>query len=125
MYINILELKACQLCLKTFCKNITHIHIRIYMDNTTSCSYINNFGGKKPELDSLSQDIWFWCINQHIHLSAAHVAGIENCEASRESRAENDDTERSLDPTIFNKIHEIYPEMSEDPQQQISKVCIT
>lgn len=114
MHINILELKACQLCLKTFCKNITHIHVRIYMDNTTSCSYINKFGGKKPELDSLSRDIWFWCINRHIHLSAAHVAGIENCEADEESRAENDDTEWSLDPTIFNKIHEIYPEMSVD-----------
>ena len=50
MHINILELKACQLCLKTFCKNITHIHVRIYMDNTTSCSYINKFGGKSPSL---------------------------------------------------------------------------
>ena len=86
---------------------------------------LTTLGEKKPELDSLSQDIWFWCINQHIHLSAAHVAGIENCEAGKESRAENDDTDWSLDPTIFNEILEIYPEMSEDPQQQISKVCIT
>ena len=43
-HINILELKACQLTLFTFCKDVKQTHVRVYMDNTTSCSYINKFG---------------------------------------------------------------------------------
>lgn len=39
-HINIMELKACQLCLHTICKNKDNTHVRIY--NTTSCAFINN-----------------------------------------------------------------------------------
>ena len=45
-HINILELKTCQLTLQTFCKNVNNLHVRVYLDNTTSCSYINKLGGK-------------------------------------------------------------------------------
>ena len=113
-HINVLELKACQLTLQSFCKDMNHVHIRIFMDNTTSCSYINKFGGKTPELDSLARDIWFWCIDRNIHLSAAHVPGRDNCEADEESRAVNDDTEWSLNQGTFNSIQKIYPELSVD-----------
>ena len=84
------------------------------LDNTTSCSYINKLGGKTTELDMISRDIWFWCIDRHIHLSAAHVPGKDNCEADEESRIENDDTEWSLTECTFAAIHELYPEMSVD-----------
>jgi len=45
-HINILELKAFQLALYSFYKDKNDIHIKIYMDNTTSVSYINRYGGK-------------------------------------------------------------------------------
>ena len=113
-HINILELQACQLTLHTFCKNVKNLHVRIYMDNTTSCSYINKLGGKTSELDSLAREIWFWCLDRHIHLSAAHVPGIDNHEAGEESRADNDDTEWSLREEVFKSIHVMHPEMSVD-----------
>ena len=115
-HINIMELKACQLGLKSFCKDITNTHIRIFMDNVSSCAYINKFGGKSPELDSLAREIWFWCLDRHIHLSAAHVPGLENSEADEESRAgsENEDTEWSLDAEVFHSIHDLYPHLSID-----------
>ena len=84
------------------------------MDNTTSCSYINKFGGKTPVLDSIARDIWFWCIDRHIHLSAARVPGKDNCEADEESRKINDDTEWSLNEDTFGIICEMYPNMSID-----------
>ena len=80
----------------------------------TSCSYINKLGGKTEELDSIAREIWFWCIDRHIHLSAAHVPGKDNHEADQESRAENDDTEWALSENVFNSIHEIYPELTVD-----------
>ena len=92
-HINILELTACKFTLQTFCKEVHHKHVRLYTDNTVSCAYINKFGGRKSELDSIARDIWFWCLERNIHLSAAHVPGIENCEADEESRAMNEDTE--------------------------------
>ena len=35
---------------------------------------------------------------KQIHLSAAHVAGVDNCEADEESRTVNDDTEWAILP---------------------------
>ncbi|KAL9978098.1 hypothetical protein ACROYT_G015579 [Oculina patagonica] len=44
-HINCLELKAAYLGLQSFCKNLYHTHVRIFVDNTTAVSYINNMGG--------------------------------------------------------------------------------
>ena len=38
-YINLLELKAIELGLKTYCENHDLGHVRIYSDNTTAISY--------------------------------------------------------------------------------------
>ena len=111
---NIPELKACQLCLHTFCKNKENTHVRVYMDNTTSCAYISKFGGRTSELDTMAREIRFWCMERHIYLSAAHIPGKDNCEAEAESRTEKDDTEWSLDAKIFNNIHETFPELTVD-----------
>ena len=113
-HINILELKACQLTIQSFCKNTTHKHIRVFMDNSTSCSYINKFGGRTPELNSVAHDIWVWCIERNIHLSAAHVPGIQDCEADEESRTINDDREWSLRSEIFVEILQKFPKITVD-----------
>ena len=104
LHINVLELKACHFALLALCPDLRDQHIRIYSDNTTCCAYINKFGGKSPELDRISRDIWFWCIARRIHLTAAHVAGTANIEADRLSRVFNDDLEWSLDESVFRNI---------------------
>lgn len=103
-HINFLELKAAFLGLKSLCSNEVNIHVRLYMDNTTSCAYLRNFGGKKLGLNVLAKDIWSWCIERRIHLSISHVSGISNIEADELSRKINDDLEWALDGTIFHKI---------------------
>ena len=75
LHINIFELKACQIALYSFCKDKADIHVRIYMDNTTSCAYISKYGGKFHELDALAREIWLWCIDKNIHISAAFLPG--------------------------------------------------
>lgn len=113
-HINILELTACKLTLHTFCKGIKNKHVRIFTDNTVSCAYINKFGGRKSELDQIARDIWFWCIERNIHLSAAHVPGTENLEADEESRTINNDTEWTLKSDIFAEILLLFPEITVD-----------
>ena len=113
-HINVLELKACQFALKSFCKDLNNSHVQIFMDNTTSCAYITKFGGKAEELNMIAREIWFWCLDRTIHLSAAHVPGVENNEADEESRTVNDDTEWSLTSKVFDAIKNIHPQMSID-----------
>ena len=109
-HINILELNACQFALKTLCNSSNNIHVQVFMDNTKSCSYITKFGGRSDKLNM----IWFQCLERVIHLSVAHVPGVDNNEADEESRKVNDDTEWSLTPKVFDAIKSAYPEMSVD-----------
>lgn len=114
LHINILELKACQLTLQSFCQKVKNLHVKLYMDNTGSCTYINKFGGKKKELNLLAREIWFWCINRKIHLTAAHIPGKKNIEADKESRSFNSDLEWSLNQNVFEEISNIHIGLSID-----------
>ena len=75
LHINIHELKACEIAIHTLRKDINNKHLRLYTDNTTSCAYINRYGGKHDSIDSIVRRIWTWCIDRNIQLSAAHIAG--------------------------------------------------
>ncbi|XP_045206274.2 uncharacterized protein LOC123558461 [Mercenaria mercenaria] len=114
LHINILELKAFQFTILTFCKDISDKHVRVFTDNTTTCSYVNCLGGKKHELNALARDIWFWCIARNIHISAAHVPGEQNSEADEQSRTVNDDLEWALKSKIFQSVEIRFPGISID-----------
>ena len=101
LHINVLELKACKLGLMALAKDKTGVHIQILSDNTTTCSYINKFGGKKSELNELARQIWLWCIDKKIHISAAHIPGKFNEEADALSRSYKNDLEWSLCNSIL------------------------
>ena len=107
-------MKACEIGIHTFCRNSTNVHVRLYTDNTTSCSYINNYGGKISNLDEIARRLWFWCIERHIHISAYHIAGVTNKQADKLSRSGNDDLEWALDANVFASLKQIYPDMQVD-----------
>ncbi|KAK3100452.1 hypothetical protein FSP39_020111 [Pinctada imbricata] len=107
-HINILELKAAFLALQSFCTPKNDIHVSLQMDNMVAVSYINNMGGRKCELNSLCKQIWDWCINRDIYISAKHLPGVENVQADRLSRKLNDDMEWMLNDNTFEKIMTIY-----------------
>ena len=46
-HINVLELKAIEIGIYTYCKNKTFLHVRVMCDNVTAIAYINNMGGIK------------------------------------------------------------------------------
>ena len=51
--------------------------------------------------------IWDWCSQRHVWLSASHIPGSENVEADRESRNTNDSTERPLSTSVYNNICQV------------------
>ena len=104
-HINCLEMKAVLLGLKSLCKNHPKQHIQIQCDNTTAITYINSMGGVKSlQCDILAREIWEWCIQREIWISACHIPGSQNIEADKESRVFNLSTEWSLSLPVFHDI---------------------
>ena len=102
-HINCLELMAVFSGLKAFCSSMKCVHIRIYSDNTTTVNYINSMGGTHSmECNSISKDIWLFCIEREIWISAAHIPGKNNTQADRESRVFIDNKE-----WVLNKFQQV------------------
>ena len=104
-HINYLELLAAFFALQSFVSHRRSIHVRIQLDSSSAVAYINNMGGIKSNLlNSLSVEIWSWCIARDIWLSAQHIPGVQNARADFQSRVFSDDLEWSLHPSIFQRI---------------------
>ena len=104
-HINVLELKAVFFALKALCSQLCGKHIRIKSDNTSVVSCLNKFGScHSPDLHALSREIWFWCIDRSIWLSAQHIPGKQNSMADNYSRKFNLNTDWMLDASVFNSL---------------------
>ena len=102
-HINYLELLAVFMGLQTFCKTNYNTHLRILTDNTTTIAVINHMGTSHSDpCNRLGKEIWEWCIDRKIWLSAAHIPGAHNIKADFESRRTNDNTEWMLDRASLN-----------------------
>ncbi|XP_062572587.1 uncharacterized protein LOC134234524 [Saccostrea cucullata] len=102
-HINYLELLARFYTLKGLGENISDSHIRLCMDNSVAVSYVNKQGGKISTLNELARELWTWCIDRNIWLSAEHVQGATNIIADSLSR-KNVDMEWKLDEMVFDKL---------------------
>ena len=109
LHINVLELKAVCLGLKSLCKDMTNVHIQIQMDNTTGVAYINNMGGTKSyKCNEITREMILWCKNRHIWLSACFLAGRENTKADALSREFNINLEWSLNVEDFLSLCKLF-----------------
>ena len=94
-HIHVLELEAAYLAVKAFPKNRTNIVVCFRMDNTTAVAQVNNKGGtRSPQLVSLTFDLWQWCLQKSVLITAQHLPGKLNSAADRESREFYDHTHR-------------------------------
>ena len=84
------------------------------IDNTTAVACINKFGSTKLALLQLTREIYAWALTRRIQLSAAHIPGVENVQADKESRTRNVDTEWQVDPRVFRNITEQFGTPSVD-----------
>ena len=104
-HINVLELKAVELGLKSLCKDESNCGIKILSDNTTAVAYLKHQGGtKSKECNDVTKKIIFWCERRNIWLLPAFIPGSQNVEADFESRHFTDDTEWMLNPDLFHLI---------------------
>ena len=104
-HINVLELKASFFGLKSFASDLTNVHIKVSMDNTTAIAYVNHMGGSHSmESNEVAMSIWAFCRQRDIWLTAVHLPGHLNVLADQKSRIFDDKTEWHLNPGVFRKI---------------------
>ena len=107
-HINVLEMMAVWLALRSVCKDHKSKHIQIRSDSSCAVSYLNSMGGvKSDKCNRLAKQIWSWCIERDLWLTATHVPGSEN-EADESSRNFNENTEWMLDKNVFHEIFQIW-----------------
>ena len=103
--INYLEMQAAYLAIKSFCKQMQNVHVRMRIDNTTAVSYISNMGGIKSEMcNQMAKKIWQFCIRRNIWLSVEHLPGVQNVVADFNSRHFQDQTEWQLNTAVFTQL---------------------
>ena len=94
-HINILELKAILLTLKSYFRhncNVKHVHI--LTDTSTALAYINNMGGTHSVLcNDIAERVWEFAQNRGFGISSSHIPGVENTMADKMSRVFKDNTE--------------------------------
>lgn len=104
-HINVLELKAVYLGLMSLCRDMSHCHIRVEVDNMTAVTYINNMGGTHSvKCNCITKKIILWCKQRNIWISAYHIPGVDNVTADRYSRKLSFHTEWMLDKNVFKKL---------------------
>lgn len=111
-HINYLELLAAFFALKCYADNDANVCLK--SDNTTAVGYLNKMGGMhSPLLNNLAREIWSWCMQRRISLTAQHIPGECNSSADFGSRHFNDRTEWSLHPTVFTWVSQrvFWPEI--------------
>ena len=102
LHINVLELKATFLAVQAFLKHQSNLSVKLRLDNTTAIAYINNQGGtRSPSLTSLTLELWNWCLQQSILITAEHLPGVLNVQADKESRTFVDSSDSKLQPQIL------------------------
>ena len=103
-HINCVELMPRGFAIRSYWKNTASIQVKLLMDSTTAIAYINKMGGPFPLLASLVSDIWQWCLQRQIHLSAQHIPGAHSRAADQESRVDRDSSDWKLDLEVFAQI---------------------
>ena len=108
-HINCKEIKAGFFALRCFCAERTSVRVRLNMDNTTAVAYANATGGTKSlSCTTVARQMWIWCMQRHIWLSAAHVRGSSSVDTDLESRGFNESTEWILQKRIFKDIANVF-----------------
>ena len=107
-HINYLELMASALAVRTFAKHKRNIHVRLRMDNKTAIFYVNHMEGTRAQ--SLVQpacQLWQWCLQRGITLSAEYLPGANNGIGDEESRTMQSSAEWMLNVQVFKCIIQV------------------
>ena len=115
LHINALEIKAVMFTVKAFTKDKSQVNVHLWVDNTTTMSYINKMGGtKSTDMINISKALWDYCLSKQITLTAEFLPGIQNQIADAQSRNYQDSSNWKLNKSIFQEITRIMGQVEID-----------
>ena len=107
--INTLELRAILFAARTILKDKTDLHVHFRTDNVTAAAHVNKMGGTRSEwLTRLAQEIWEFCLERRLHISAEYIPGSLNGAADSLSREKPDSSDWQLNPETFQSLIEMW-----------------
>ena len=83
---------------KAFSRDKGNSHTQLELDNRTPVAYVNHM---EDWLSSVAIQLWTWCLEKGITLSAKHLPGVDNCMADQESWTIHSSAEWQLSKDIF------------------------
>ena len=84
LHINCLELLAGSFAIQTFTEDKVCAHVKLLMNNTAAVAYINKMGGTHSQvLSNLAVQLWEWCLQNNLEISAQHLPGHLMSEPTR------------------------------------------
>jgi hypothetical protein len=86
VHINVKELTAVELSLKSLRPHVSGQVIKVNTDNQVTLSYLKNFTGRKPELEAVARRIMNFCLENRITLAPTYIPGETNTTADALSR---------------------------------------
>ena len=103
LHINVKEMIAILYGLRSFVDTLKGQHTRVLCDNTTAVFVVNKMGTtRSPSCNAMAKEIWEYCKGNNMFITCAHIPGIQNVVADRESRKEHKQSEWMLNRNIFN-----------------------
>ena len=81
-HIYLKEQRAAFLTLQLLAPSFRNDHIQLSLDNTTctGVAYLNHQRGTKSvQHSALATEMWYWCLERNIFLSAVHIPGLKIC----------------------------------------------
>ena len=108
LHINVLELMAAGLALKSFTKEKRKCHVHLRLDNTTAVAMITKMGTtRSPPLLQAAKHIWDYALQKEIILTAEHLPGVTNTLADKLSRVFQDSSSWKLKKSAFNQLQRL------------------
>ena len=105
LHINVLGLKGGLFALRTLAQDLRKVHVHLKMDNRTAVSYIQKMGGtRSAQMLPITREIWQFCLDREIFLSAEYLPGSLNCEADWQSRNFHDSSDWRLKVSVFKSL---------------------
>ena len=109
LHINVLELRGALFAVRAFTRERDNLHVHLMMDNISAVTYIQKMGGTRSHrLLKEAQELWDFCLEKGILLSAEYLPGRLNVRADWESRHSSDSSDWMLDPGLFKAINNLW-----------------
>ena len=109
-HINVLELRAAKLALRSFRDLWQGGRVRLTLDNTTAVSQIVKMGSPRSKRCLIvTQEIWEFVLSSGSTVTAQHLPGKDNEIADFQSRVFRDSSSWRLCPEIFQGLLRLFP----------------